>query len=178
MKNKITLRKDLLNKRNSLDKDVIKSASLVVTNHLKMHKKYMASHVVAIYYPFGSEISFLDLVNDDKIFLFPKIIDNKMVFIQIDKQTTWEKSSFGVNEPKGEIYLGKIDLMVVPLLGINKDNYRIGYGKGYYDQYLKINNPKHTISYVFDFQSVDFIQEGFDISIDEVISINIKLDNI
>ena len=33
-----------------------------------------------------------------------------------------------------------IDLMFVPLIGFDKYNHRLGYGKGYYDRYLKNNN--------------------------------------
>ena len=61
--------------------------------------------------------------------------------------------------------------MVVPLLGVNSNNYRIGYGKGYYDKYLFFFFFKHTISFALNFQKVEFSNDKFDEKIDEIIFI-------
>ena len=48
------------------------------------------------------------------------------------------------------------NFILVPLLAFDKNKYRLGYGKGYYDRYLnKINKKKRnivTIGVAFSFQ--------------------------
>nr|MCU0396414.1 5-formyltetrahydrofolate cyclo-ligase [Chitinophagaceae bacterium] len=57
--------------------------------------------------------------------------------------TEWGLSSFGVEEPlTGKpVDPGMIDLVFVPLLAFDKKGYRVGYGKGYYDRFLKRCRP-------------------------------------
>ena len=62
-----------------------------------------------------------------------------MEFYVYHKNMKWTKSSFGVMEPHDEeqMYRDSIDLMIVPALAISKDRSRVGYGKGFYDRYIK-----------------------------------------
>ena len=48
-------------------------------------------------------------------------------------------NAYGIPEPKDGIVIKPIqfDFVLVPLLVIDKSGYRIGYGKGYYDRFLK-----------------------------------------
>jgi 5-formyltetrahydrofolate cyclo-ligase len=52
-------------------------------------------------------------------------------------------NNWGIQEPKQGIptETEKIDFVVVPLLAFDKRGYRIGYGKGYYDEFLARCNP-------------------------------------
>jgi len=46
------------------------------------------------------------------------------------------KKKFGIKEPKNSyLYIKKIDLAIVPLLGIDRSCRRIGFGKGMYDRF-------------------------------------------
>ena len=58
-------------------------------------------------------------------------------FILTDK-TKLTENSYGIPEPTNgeEIDVKKIDLVFVPLLISDKKNYRVGYGKGFYDRFL------------------------------------------
>lgn len=52
-------------------------------------------------------------------------------------------SSFGIPEPKygRTILANKLDFVFVPLLALNSDGQRVGYGKGFYDRLLKQCKP-------------------------------------
>ena len=70
------------------------------------------------------------------------------------------KSVFGVYEPQGQAYTGKIDVVIVPLLAVNSRGYRLGYGGGYYDRFLKgAAAVKAGIAY--DFQLTDEFEEDW-----------------
>ncbi|MEM6526330.1 MAG: 5-formyltetrahydrofolate cyclo-ligase [Bacteroidota bacterium] len=59
---------------------------------------------------------------------------------KIDSNTRYEKGKWGVPEPvEAELAdVDDIDLVLVPLITFDKRGHRIGYGKGYYDRFLKL----------------------------------------
>ncbi len=54
-----------------------------------------------------------------------------------------ERGAYGIEEPVGDVFRGDIDVTVVPLLAVNRCGFRLGYGGGYYDRYLK---DRHTLA--------------------------------
>ncbi|RWU07668.1 5-formyltetrahydrofolate cyclo-ligase [Pedobacter chitinilyticus] len=58
---------------------------------------------------------------------------------------------YHIPEPQTtEIFEGRIDMVLVPLLAFDQHGYRVGYGKGFYDRFLsEINTRKVGIS-LFD----------------------------
>lgn len=56
----------------------------------------------------------------------------------LSKNTQLSENKWGVPEPVNctEIENDKIDVVVLPLLAFDKNGYRVGYGKGYYDRFL------------------------------------------
>lgn len=60
-----------------------------------------------------------------------------------------EVNKYHIPEPKQKkVYLGDIDMVLVPLLAFDKRGYRVGYGKGFYDRFLSgIKTKKVGISF-------------------------------
>ena len=82
------------------------------------------------------------------------------------------KNKYGIDEPidKQEINKEFLDLMIVPLVGYDANCYRLGYGGGYYDRYLKDFNAP-TIGLAYSFQYIEHYQsEDFDIPLDDIIT--------
>lgn len=157
--------------RDNIDISMRKIKSKIIVQKIEKDERYRLSKVIGVYYPFSSEVDILDLKHEYAIFAYPKIINDKMEFIQVDEKTKWVKSSFGVLEPlKGKIISDKIDLLLISSLARNKNNYRLGYGKGYYDQFIKLYKPKRTIGILFDNYTLDFLDDLWDISLDDYIS--------
>ena len=63
-----------------------------------------------------------------------------IIFESIDQLKT---SSYGIPEPvKGKVIAAEhFEYVFVPLLAIDKNGNRVGYGKGYYDRFLKKCSP-------------------------------------
>lgn len=78
-----------------------------------------------------------------------------------------QKNAYNILEPQqGEEHKGDIDMVLLPLLAFDKQGYRAGYGKGFYDRFL---------------QGMDTLKVGvslFDVSdeIDDVNEHDLKLD--
>jgi 5-formyltetrahydrofolate cyclo-ligase len=85
----------------------------------------------------------------------------EMYGLLTEDDTIYEKNVRGIIEPvNGKlITANEIDLIIVPLLVIDKKGNRCGYGKGFYDKYLsfcKADSIKLGFSY---FEPVDKIQD-------------------
>lgn len=76
-----------------------------------------------------------------------------------------KRGAYGILEPQGEAYNGGIDVVLVPLLAINAKGYRIGYGGGYYDRYLK-DNPAVKVGLGYYFQIENFAEDEWDIPLE------------
>jgi 5-formyltetrahydrofolate cyclo-ligase len=69
------------------------------------------------------------------------------------------------------IDINDISLMLVPMVGYNKNNYRLGYGLNFYNTYLDIPNKIYTIGLAYQFQyNNEFITTNYDKILDTIIT--------
>lgn len=112
----------------------------------------------------------------DKMVYIPKTdgLKKTMNFIKFFDYEHLEKTKFGVLEPKYfDNKLNPPDLMIVPGLAFTKDNYRLGFGAGFYDRYLR-QFPTETISLATSKQIVSdnsWEIESHDVPVNEIISV-------
>ena len=72
-----------------------------------------------------------------------------------------KQNLYNILEPqKGNIHNGEVDMVLVPLLAFDKQGYRVGYGKGFYDRFLKnLNARKIGISLSPAIDRIDDVNE-------------------
>jgi len=84
---------------------------------------------------------FLQFQNPGLLIAYPKInfADSAMQAIVCNDESIFEKNHFGIAEPVSddEIDPKQIDIVLLPLLAFDEKGFRVGYGKGFYDAYLK-----------------------------------------
>jgi 5-formyltetrahydrofolate cyclo-ligase len=81
------------------------------------------------------------------------VIDGEVFRVLVpDENTIFKENVYGIEEPSEgkKINATDIDLVIVPLLAFDLKGYRVGYGKGYYDRFLK-QCRKNTIKAGFSF---------------------------
>ena len=144
-------RLDMINKRLELsDSDVLAYSNNVI-DKIKQLDFYNEDMIIGLYMPIKNE---LDIKLNNKVICYPKVVGNDLEFYI---PTKFELGSFNVLEPIGSLIdKNDIDIIIVPLLFFDKYNNRVGYGKGYYDRYLK-DYKGITIGVGYDFQEVEEI---------------------
>lgn len=73
----------------------------------------------------------------------PRVKGDEMENIFFESNHQLENSKWGMMEPKQGLNVppADIDMVIVPLLAVDQQGHRIGYGKGYYDRFLKLCRP-------------------------------------
>lgn len=153
---KSDLRKHMKHLRDQYDLEKREKENDIIIRKIKADPRFQQAKTIAIFYPMGSEIDLRYLMNEKQTFCFPKIEQDGMHFYAYYPMQAFAASKFGVMEPlDGSRCDDEIDYMLTPALAISKEGYRIGYGKGYYDQFLTKYRPKHVFGVIFSFQEVD-----------------------
>ena len=93
------------------------------------------------------------LIGKGKEIVIPKINTdtNTLDSYIFDEKTVFEINNLRIPEPNdGIVFNGKIDVVILPLLAYDLEGNRIGYGKGFYDNFisnLELEPLKIGISY-------------------------------
>ena len=172
---KSELRKQVLQEMKALSQEQKQAIDQALNERLLQHPFYQEAKVIATYLSFPHEFQTQELIEqalrDCKKILIPKTYPKgRMDFVVYDPQQL-VKTSFGLLEPQGDLEVvdvSQIDLIHVPGLAFTTEGYRIGYGGGYYDRYLK-HFSGNTLSTVYPCQIRDFIPEDHDIPVQEVL---------
>ena len=118
-------------------------ASDIIAEQVLNLKRYKVAKVVCIYSNAENEVSTDKLIEQalkNKIVGVPVVSGDRMDFYQIHSSNDLKSiNQFGIKEPeslKKYIKPEDIDLIIVPGVCFDQFGNRIGYGGGYYDQYL------------------------------------------
>ena len=79
------------------------------------------------------------LKSEQKIIIVPKISNNELVHVAINDDTEFSLNDYGIREPNNgnHFKIENLDIIFIPLLVFDSKGHRVGYGKGYYDRFLK-----------------------------------------
>lgn len=137
---KSDLRIKHLNIRRNMSVEERYRFSTLIFNRLKQFAKYHEH--IGVYISMDHEVDTRQFIAwcfslNKKVYV-PKIVNKQMIFIEIHSLDECVMNKMGILEPiSNQSTEETIDLMVVPMLAYNERCYRLGYGKGYYDQYLR-----------------------------------------
>jgi len=125
-----------------------------VTNVLEELDLFNKAERIFVFVGFGSEITteiFIKKHLANKQIYVPKIVNGDMKLVNITRWDSLKPGHFNVLEPENDdFYNGSVDLVITPSIVFNKQGYRLGYGKGYYDKYFSQNNYKVSIGLSYD----------------------------
>ena len=82
--------------------------------------------------------------------LCPKTEEREMFAVEYGEDFTL--NALGIREPIGTPSEEEMDVVLLPLLAVDVDGNRLGYGGGYYDKYLRTHGEAVRVGYGYDFQ--------------------------
>ncbi|MBP2027965.1 5-formyltetrahydrofolate cyclo-ligase [Acetoanaerobium pronyense] len=164
---KKNLRVDAINKRDSLTSEEILKNSEKIFSKLKELPEFINAKTVMIYLNFKSEVvtdSIVDfLLSQGKKIVVPICIKEPRSLLLshiTDPKADCDIGFYGIRTPREdnvrETDPKEVDFVVVPGVAFSRDKYRLGYGGGYYDRFIKtLREDAFKCSLAFDVQIYD-----------------------
>ena len=158
------LRNRYLQRRNDLSVRERKEKSIQVLQNLKKLPEFQKAEEVLIYLNYRSEVETLPFVEEllqqkEKRVFVPKVCGMDIRFYEIISMEDVESGYQGILEPKeGMIEFsvqkpdGKNCIMVLPGSVFDRKCNRMGYGKGFYDRFMKLVPQMYGAGLAFDCQ--------------------------
>ncbi len=153
-------------------------------SHIIFHKiinlpEYKKAQNIGFYSSFSSEVDTRELIDyslqQEKHVYLPKIsTEHNMNFYRINSLEDLNSlNKYGILEPSSNYIMKNIDLIIIPGICFDINKNRLGFGAGYYDNFLKAHQKITKIGICFDEQILydDFINAtAADIPMDIIIS--------
>ncbi|MBE4704050.1 5-formyltetrahydrofolate cyclo-ligase [Spiroplasma platyhelix] len=145
-------------------------------------KYFHEANTIALYFSLPYEVETTKIIkilleNKKKVAL-PRMTEQNLVFYYINSldelvvDNQWE-----IHQPKDTnqvVETKDLDLIILPLLGFNKKNYRLGHGRGYYDRFLSTPNFKALkLALAYKIQEIQldvFFVDNWDVTFDALIT--------
>ncbi len=135
-------------------------------------KEFRESKNIMLFYPLAKEVNLLALLDDKtKNFFLPRIDNDNILCCPYKTGDVLTLSRFNTHEPvSAPVDKNTIDLVIIPALCCDKNNYRLGYGKGFYDRFLQDFKGKTIICIPEELIVETVYPESHDIPAGKVIS--------
>ena len=134
---KTQIRKSILKKRLNFN---VKGKKINFYNLFKLLNRESNDKKIGFYYPIGSEISTLELIENFrkkkyKISLPVLESNSRMSFFEWNKKGPLKINKFGIPEP---VKIKKLipSILIIPIVAFDANLNRLGYGGGFYDRFI------------------------------------------
>ncbi len=145
--NKTALRVEALKKMRSISSGDRKELSALIAGRFFVHFPVSDFRIVHLFLSIeaNNEVDTAPFVekfmNSEQppVIAVPRVNGRELETLRFDAQTILKPSAWNVPEPVDDRFVDPIgiDLVIVPLLAFDLRGHRVGYGKGYYDRFLK-----------------------------------------
>lgn len=175
------LRGELLEARRRMAFEEVFRLSALVQKRFLNSDFFRSSERLALYSSFQNEVLtdeiFQRAIELGKEVFFPRVVKGagRLAFFRVDRLSDLSPGSYEVPEP-GEGAEAKagpdsFDLVVVPGVAFDLKGNRIGYGKGYYDKFLKdVKSGIVALAYGFQVLSEEIPAEPHDMRVSAIVT--------
>lgn len=169
---KKNLRREFLSLRKAI------KAPVLTYNQLLQNEYFREAKTVFCYVSAHGEVdtlSLLERIAAEKTLTVPYCTDDcgNMICVKISSLSDLTSGRFGILEPKTPTPFNKeeIDFVIVPGVAFDKEGYRIGYGKGYYDRFLQNISPYKLGVCQKEFYVDSLPHDEYDIKMDKIMRV-------
>lgn len=162
MESKKDIRKRVLRERNQLAETDWAEKSNTIYEKVISHPYFLGAEEVYCYIDFKNEVGTRKIIETawklGKKVATPKIVGEYMHFYYIRNFDDLSSGTWGIMEPATQTpACGTKVLVLMPGAVFDKKRNRIGYGRGYYDQYLAKHPNYQTMALAFELQMLENI---------------------
>lgn len=152
------------------------SRSLPIMEQVEQLKEFQEAKTILMYWSMEDEVQTHDFVNKwytQKTLLLPCVDGDDLRLRQYTGPECLKAGEqFGIGEPTGPEFtaLDSIEMIIVPGVAFDRNNNRMGRGRGFYDRLLKSTPNSFKVGVAFNFQMVDQVPtEAFDVPMNAVV---------
>lgn len=157
------LRRLIAERRTSADPALLAEESARLVQEIEESEFFKAAGCVMAYWPMKGEVDLRALMlkyQALKRFVLP-VVAGEVLELRLfeGEERLVTGSRYGILEPDGATFrdYAKIDLVLVPGVAFDREGYRLGHGKAYYDRLLPRLTRAHKVGVGFDFQLVESV---------------------
>ncbi|MBR2529757.1 MAG: 5-formyltetrahydrofolate cyclo-ligase [Lachnospiraceae bacterium] len=180
---KALIRKEMLAKRRNMTDSECGRLSTAICERFLQSDEYKRASTVLLYKAYNKEVDtdmiFKQAISDGKKVAYPlsKIINGEpeLTFYFVNDLSDMKNGYMGIYEPDAdrgcEPFNGCADICITPGVAFDRSGNRVGYGKAFYDRYIRRHRPGKVIGLAYELQITDEIEPGTrDIPVDIVIT--------
>ena len=171
------LRQQLLRIRQDIPAQLRPQMNADIRERLLALPEVIAASTLFCFISFADEVDTHELIKvlqqQGKTILVPKTLKGgKMAAIALDSWDALETDSFGILVPRSsQPATSGIDISLTPGLGFSPSGQRLGYGRGYYDNWFTENEVQYKVGIGFDCQVLDEIPvDESDVPLDKIVT--------
>ncbi|MBI5412223.1 5-formyltetrahydrofolate cyclo-ligase [Candidatus Peregrinibacteria bacterium] len=183
MNQKEKIRQKAVKFRNNLSEGIRQAKSRLIAKSLEQLSYFQEAKNILFYHSFSSEVDTIVLLNNyykTKNLFLPQMVKGFIEparfygepylhsgYAGIPEPIKFQKNEMGVEEGDS----GPLDLIIVPGVAFDVKGNRLGFGKGFYDHFLKRYSKTLKIGLAFFEQVVDSIpHDPYDVAMNVVIT--------
>ncbi|HEX4998153.1 MAG TPA: 5-formyltetrahydrofolate cyclo-ligase [Terriglobia bacterium] len=167
----------LLSERQKLSPEHHHRASKAIEGLLKDLLKTIPARIVSAYWPFSAEVDLRGLMDElragGRITALPAVVRPRapLEFLRWTSGAEMHSGAYGIPVPRVRDVVTP-EVVIAPLVGFDRGNYRLGYGGGFFDITLSAMRPRpRTIGIGFELSRLDTIHpEETDIPMDFIVT--------
>lgn len=173
---KTALRRQIRAQKQAMTPAEIEKTSALLAEKLRAHPVYQQAKSLYGYLSYNQEVRTLPILQaaiaDGKRVAVPKVFGKEMRFLWLDDLSAIAPGYCGIPEPVADAPEADDEtaLVLLPGLAFDVQGHRVGYGGGFYDQFLA-KEPNHpTVALCYGFQMVEGLEtDPHDMPVDAVL---------
>ena len=163
--NKNEIRQQIQELKKQLSEGQKVQAADSVFNKIELLPEFKSAKKILMYWSITDELpthKFVEKWSAEKEILLPSVVDDDIVIKKYSAKENLKRGNLGIYEPETDgLYVGKIDIAIVPGVAFDLKMNRLGRGKGYYDRFFNdVETQNWGVGY--DFQVVSSVPANDD----------------
>lgn len=173
---KVALRQTLLVHRQAIPAEVRAEWNAAIGARVLAWWNANPAQVLGVYWPIRNEPDLRDayaaLAGKGVKLALPIVTSGNapLAFVRWLPDAPMVKDAYGVMVPQDASAIVQLDALLVPCVGFNAANNRLGYGGGFYDRTLAAASRPLAVGIAYACCRAEFAADSHDIALDEVIT--------